>query len=172
VIRRVLALTVLLLTVLLLQVSFLPLLLQVGFAFDLVVLVVILIAFDDGTRLALWMAAAGGILVDLLSVTVPLGTSVIVYAVIAYLVLLLRPYVSEGAELVRILLAATLSAFAVLLSGGLLTLLSTQDAPGPALLLSGGLLVGIANLALAPALRPLIVRTLAIGPQQRSELVG
>jgi rod shape-determining protein MreD len=158
--RRLAVFATLLLTVVLLQITVVPMALGGGFVPDLVVVLVALVALEVGTRSALWLAAAGGLLVDLLAVSIPLASSVIVYASVAYLLGLLRPYLSERADLTTALLAGAASGLAVVLSGGLLTLLSAQVTATARLLTGSALLSGAVGILAAPPLLILLRRSL------------
>lgn len=167
-IRRSIAVAVLLLTVVLVQVSLLPLLLRSGFVPDLVVVLVVLVTLKEGGSVGLRVAAAGGLLLDLLASSVPLGSTMLVHGVIAYAVALLRPYLSERAELATALLCGVAAGVSVLLAGGLQALLTEQGAPSAALLTSGTLLVTATGVLLAPVLAPLVRRSLGDAPQDRA----
>jgi rod shape-determining protein MreD len=158
--RRLAVFSALLLTVLLVQVTVLPMVLGGGFVPDLVVVLVAIVALEVGTRSALWLAAAGGLLVDLLAVSIPLGASVIVYASIAYLLGLLRPYLSERADLTSALLVGAVSSVSIVLSAALLGLLSAQVTTTGALLASSTLLAGAVGVLVAPMLFALVRRAL------------
>jgi rod shape-determining protein MreD len=158
--RRLAVFAALLLTVLLVQVTVLPMVLGGGFVPDLVVVLVAIIALEVGTRSALWLAAAGGLLVDLLAVSIPLGASVIVYASTAYLLGLLRPFLSERADLTSALLVGAASSVSVVLSGALLGLLSARVTTTGTLLLSSALLAGAIAVLVAPLLLLLVRRAL------------
>ena len=167
-IRRGFAGSVLLLTVVLAQVSLLPLVLRTGFVPDLVVVLVVIVTLKEGGGTGLRVAAAGGLLVDLLASSVPLGSTMLVLGVIAYAAALLRPYLSERAELATALLCGAAAGLAVLLSGGLQALLSEQGPPSAALLVSGTLVVTATGVLLAPILAPLVRRSLGAAPQDRA----
>jgi rod shape-determining protein MreD len=168
VIRRSVAISVLLLTVVLVQVSLLPLLLRSGFVPDLVVVLVVLVTLEEGAGVGLRVAAAGGLLLDLLASSVPLGSTMLVLGTIAYGMALLRPYLSERAELATALLCGVAAGVSVLFAGGLQTLLTEQGAPSTALLSSGTLVVSATGVLLAPVLAPLVRRSLGDAPQDRA----
>jgi rod shape-determining protein MreD len=158
----------LLLTVVLAQVSLLPLVLRTGFVPDLVVVLVVLVTLKEGGGSGLRVAAAGGLLLDLLASSVPLGSTMLVLGVIAYAVALLRPYLSERAELGTALLCGAAAGLSVLLAGGLQALLSEQGPPSAALLVAGTLVVTATGVLLAPILAPLVRRSLGDAPQDRA----
>jgi len=158
--RRVLILTLLVLTTVLVQVTLLPLAVRGAFVPDLVIILIILVTLEQGTRTGLWLAGAGGLLVDLLAVGVPVGSSIIAYAFVAYLLGLLRPYLSEGADLVMTVLAGLGAATSVVVHGALRTLLTTQQPPDRLLVLSSALIVGAFAVLLAPLLLAVVRATL------------
>jgi rod shape-determining protein MreD len=158
--RRALALTALLLTALILQVSLVPLVVRGGFMPDLVLVVVVMVSLESGARPGLRTAAVGGLLVDLTAATVPVGTSVVVYATVAYVVAVTRPYLSEQAALTTALLAGALGAAGTLLRGGLQVILTTQDPPPARLVGWSALVVGAFAVLLAPLVRAVVRRIL------------
>jgi rod shape-determining protein MreD len=167
-IRRMSALTVLLVTVALLQVSVLPLILRTGFVADLVVIVVVLVTLEEGGGLGLRVAAAGGILVDLLASSIPLGSTLVVYATLAYAVSFIRPYLSERAELATALIAGAAAGTSVLLAGGLQTLLSEQGGLPAGLITSGALVVAALGVLVTPPMLLLVRRSLGDAPSERA----
>lgn len=158
--RRLAVFSALLLTATLAQVTILPMVLGGGFVPDLVAVLVAIVALEVGTRSALWLAAAGGVLVDLLSVSIPLASSVIVYASIAYLLGMLRPYLSERAGLTTALLIGGASGAAVMFSGALVALLSAQVTTSGSLVASSALLAGAVGVLVAPLLLAVVRRAL------------
>jgi len=154
--RRILSLGLLLLTVLLVQVTLLPLAVRGAFVPDLVVVLVALIALERGPRSGLWFAASGGLLVDLLADGVAAGSSIIAYGLVAYLLGLIRPYLSDGAEVATSVLAGIGAAVSVAVHGALGALLTTQVPPDGALVLSSALVVGAFGVLAAPLLMALM----------------
>jgi len=167
-IRRTVALAALLLTVTLLQVTVLPLLLRTGFVTDLVVVVIVLVTLEEGGSIGLRVAAVGGLLVDLLATGVPLGSTMVVYATICIAVNLIRPYLSERAELATALIAGAAAGASVLLAGGLQTLLSEQGALPAGLVTSGALVVAALGVLVTPPLAVLVRRGLGDAPADRA----
>ncbi len=167
-VRRTVALAVLLLTVTLLQVTVLPLLLRTGFVADLVVIVVVLVTLEEGGSIGLRVAAAGGILVDLLATSVPLGSTMVVYAIICVAVHLIRPYLSERAELATALIAGAAAGASVMIAGGLQTLLSEQGALPAGLVTSGALVVAALGVLVTPPMTVLVRRSLGDAPADRA----
>jgi rod shape-determining protein MreD len=168
VIRRMLSLGLLLFTVTLVQVTLLPLLMRTGFVADLVVVVVVLVTLEEGGTLGLRVAAVGGLLVDLLASSVPLGSTILVYALVAYTIDLVRPYFSERAGLATALISGTAAGLSVLVAGGLRTLLSEQGGPPAGLAPSGALVVAALGVLVTPALQRLVRRSLGDAPRDRA----
>jgi len=167
-IRRTVSLAALLLTVTLLQVTVLPLLLRTGFVADLVVIVVVLVTLEEGGSMGLRVAAAGGLLADLLATGVPLGSTMVVYATIAVAVNLIRPYLSERAGLATALISGGAAGASVLLAGGLQTLLSEQGALPAGLVTSGALVVAALGVLVTPPMTALVRRSLGDAPSDRA----
>jgi rod shape-determining protein MreD len=143
------------------QVSLLPLAMRGGFIPDLLLVVVVVIALEGGARTALWTAAVAGLVVDLAATTVPLGSSVIVHVTVAYLVIAIRPLVSDRSDLGTSLLAGLLCAFGAIQAGLLQGLLSAQDAPPVRLIGWSALIAGAFAILLAPPALAVVRRVLA-----------
>jgi len=170
--RRSAALIVLLLTSLLLQVTLLPLVAGGGFVPDLLVVVLVVLALEAGPRLALWAAGFGGVIVDLLAVSVPLGSSVLVYATIVYVLGLVRPYLSERADLTTAILAGLAGAVSVAGHAGMQVLLADQPLLSVATIGWGALVVGAFAVLLAPLVLIVVRRVLQATASATSEIVG
>lgn len=158
--RRLAVLAALVLTALLLQVSVLPSVAGGGFVPDLLVVLVAVLTLEHGPRTGLWVAGASGLLIDLTSTTIPLGTSMLVMVSIAYLLGLLRPYVSERADLSTAILAGLAAVLSVVGHAALAILLSAQEPPPAALVALAALVVGAFAVLLAPPVLILVRRTL------------
>jgi rod shape-determining protein MreD len=165
--RRLAVLAAMLLTGLLLQVGVLPLVAGGGFVPDLLIVVVVVLTLEQGQRTGLWVAAWSGLLLDLATATLPLGASMLVMVGVAYLVGLLRPYLSERADLTTAILAGLAGAVAALGHGALAVLLSTETPPTFALVSGSALVVGVFAVLLAPPVLILARRTL-----ERSDVVA
>jgi rod shape-determining protein MreD len=150
----------LVLTSLLLQVAVLPVVAGGGFVPDLLIVLVAVVSLEQRSRTGLWLAGSAGLLADLTSVTVPLGSSILVYASLAYLLGLLRPYVAERADLTTSLLTGLAGVLSVLGHAALAGLLSTQNPPDAQLILWAALLVGAFAVLLAPLVLVIVRRTL------------
>jgi len=171
-VRRSAALIVLLLTSLLLQVTWLPLIAGGGFVPDLLVVVLVVLALEAGPRLALWVAGLGGVVVDLLAVSVPLGSSVLVYATIVYVLGLIRPYLSERADLTTAILAGLAGVVSVAGHAGIQVILADQPLVSAATIGWGALVVGAFAVLLAPPLLIVVRRVLQATDSATSEIIG
>jgi rod shape-determining protein MreD len=159
--RRIAILAALVLTGLLLQVSILPLVAGGGFTPDLLIVLVVVLTLEHGPRTGLWVAALSGLLMDLAATTVPLGSTMLVQVALAYAVGLLRPYLSERADLTTAILAGLVGVLSVLGHGGLAALLSAQEPPAAAVVAWSTLVVGAFAILLAPPALLVVRRTLA-----------
>lgn len=159
--RRISVLAALVLTGLVLQVSILPLVAGGGFAPDLLIVLVVVLTLEQGPRTGLWVAAVSGILADLAATTVPLGSTMLVQVALAYAVGLLRPYLTERADLTTAVLAGLTGVIAVLGHGALAGLLSAQEPPAAAVAAWSALVVGAFAILLAPLALLVVRRTLA-----------
>lgn len=158
--RRLAVLGTLIVTALLLQVSVLPVLVGGGFVPDLLLVLVVVLTLEQGGRTGLWVAGVSGLLVDLSATTVPLGASMLVMVSIAYLFGLLRPYLSERADLTTALLAGLAGALAVLGHAALAVLLSEQAPPTMTVVGWSALIVGVFGVLFAPPVLVLVRRVL------------
>jgi len=170
--RRAAALGVLLLTAVLLQVTLLPLVAGGGFVPDLLVVVLVVLTLEAGPRVALWSAGAGGVVVDLLAVSVPLGSSVLIYATSVYGLGLLRPYLAERADLTTALLAGIGGALTMAGHAGVRALLTDQPAVASVAVGQGALVVGAFAVLFAPPVLAIVRRVLRATDVAGSELVG
>lgn len=170
--RRVAALVVVLLTSVLLQVTLLPMVAGGGFVPDLAVVVLVVVALEIGPRVALWAAGLIGLLVDLLAATVPVGSSVLVYATVVYGVGLLRPYFSERADLTTAILAGLAGVVSMAAHGGLQVLLSDQPTLPPGAIGRAAIVVGAFAVLLAPVVLPIVRRVLRATDMSGSERVA
>jgi rod shape-determining protein MreD len=171
-IRRAGAFAVVLLTSVLLQVTLLPMVSRGGFVPDLVVVVLVVLTLEAGPRSALWAAGLGGVLVDLLAVSVPLGSSVLVYATVVYLVGLLRTYLAERADLTTAILAGLGGGLSVAGHAGLQVLLGDQPPLAAAGVAWGALVVGAFAVLLAPPVLVVVRSVLGATDAATSEALG
>ncbi len=170
--RRSAIIAVLLLTALLLQVSVLPFVAGGGYVPDLLVVLVIVLTLEHGARSGLWTAGAAGLLVDLSTTTVPLGSSMLVMVSIAYVLGLLRPYLSERADLTTAILSGAFAALGVLGHAALAALLSAQEPPTLDIVMRSSLVVGVFAVLLAPPVLVLVRRTLVAPELSVAELAS
>jgi rod shape-determining protein MreD len=112
----------------LLQVSVLPIVAVSGFVPDLLLLLVLAFAIEDGRLTAVRVAFPAGMLLDLLSTNVPLGLSALVYLGIAFAVAAARPHLSPESISAPILLIAAGTFMGVGGYGVLSALLARQSA--------------------------------------------
>lgn len=165
-------LAALVLTALLLQVSILPLVAGGGFIPDVLIVLVVVLTLEHGPRTGLWVAGLSGVVADLAATTVPLGSTMLVQVALAYGLGLLRPYLSERADLTTAILAGLTGALAVLGHGGLAALLTAQEPPAAAIVAWSALVVGAFAVLLAPLTLIVVRRTLAGTEASTSEVAA
>ena len=170
--RRTAAVGIVLLTAVLLQVTVLPLVAGGGFVPDLVVVVLVVLTLEAGPRPALWAAGLAGVVVDLLAVTVPLGSSVLVYATVVYGLGLLRPYLSERADLTTAILAGLAGVVSMAGHGGLQVILSDQVTPSGGVVGRAAIVVGAFAVLLAPVALSVVRRVLRATDASAGERIG
>jgi rod shape-determining protein MreD len=170
--RRAGALGVVLLTAVLLQVSLLPIMVVGSFVPDLVVVVLVVLALESGTRVALWAAGITGALIDLLSVTVPVGSSVLIYATVVYGLGLLRPYLAERSDLTTAVLAGLAGAVAAAGHAGLQLLLADQPILPARVVGQAALVIGAFAVLLAPVVLGVVRRVLHASEASDGERIG
>jgi rod shape-determining protein MreD len=158
--RRLAVLSAVVLTALVLQVTVLPQLAGGGFVPDLLVVLSVVLTLEHGPRTGLWVAGVSGLLIDLTAATVPLGSSMLVMVALTYLLGLLRPYLSERADLTTAILAGLIGAASVVGHAALAALLSAQEPPALAVLTWSALVVGAFAVLLAPPALLLVRRVL------------
>lgn len=157
--RRLAVLAALLVSALLLQVSVLPLVAGGGYVPDLLIVLVVVLTLEHGVRTGLWVAGFAGLLVDLNATTVPLGTSMLVMVTVTYVLGLLRPYLSERADLTTAILAGLTAMLAVVGEWALVALLSEQP-PAAGVVTWSTLIVGVFAVLLAPPVLLVVRRVL------------
>ena len=163
--RRSVVLAALVLTALLLQVSLLPVVAGGAFVPDLVLVLVVVLTLEHGVRTGLWVAASGGLLLDLGSVIVPLGSGMLVLVTVAYLLGLLRPYLSERADLTTAILAGVAGVLSVLGQAAIAALLSEEVVPAVTVVAWSATVVGAFAVLLAP-LALIVVRRVLVHPDE------
>lgn len=169
--RRLAVLATLVLTGLLLQVSVMPLVAGGGFVPDVLVVLVVILTLEHGARTGLWVAGATGLLIDLSTTTVPLGSSMLVMVAVAYLLGLLRPYLSERADLTTAILAGLAGVLSVVGHATMAALLSAAEPPAATVVLWSSLIVGVFAVLLAPPVL-LLVRRVLDRPEALAEVGG
>lgn len=158
--RRIATLGALVLTALLLQVSVLPRVAGGAFVPDLMLVLVVVLTLEHGPRTGLWAAASGGLLADLMNATVPLGVGMLVLVTVAYLLGLLRPYLSERADLTTAVLAGITGVLVLLGQAALAALLSAQAVPDVSVVAWSATVVGAFAVLLTPPVLTLVRRVL------------
>lgn len=158
--RRIATLGALVLTALLLQVSVLPRISGGAFVPDLVLVLVVVLTLEHGPRTGMWVAASAGLLADLGNATVPLGSGMLVLVTVAYLLGLLRPYLSERADLTTAVLAGLAGVLALLGQAALTALLSAQAVPDASVVAWSATVVGAFAVLLAPPVLATVRRVL------------
>lgn len=139
----------------LLQVSVLPIIAVSGYVPDLLLLLVIAFALEDGTLTAVRVAFPAGLLLDLLSTNVPLGLSVLVYLGIGYAVGVARSHVSPESVTAPVLFVAAGTFMGVGGYGVLSALLARQSATLE-LIAEATLVATLYGVLLAPAAMALV----------------
>ncbi len=134
----------------LLEVSVLPVIAVSGFVPDLLLLLVIAFALEDGALTAVRVALPAGLLTDLLSSNAPLGMSVLVYLGIGYGVGAARPYLSPESLTAPILFVAA-GTFLGVGGYGVLSTLLAQESATLRLISEASLVATVYALLLAPA---------------------
>ncbi len=146
---RALVIGLVMVVVALVEVSILPVLTVSGFTPDLLLLLVIAFALDDGAISGVRVALPAGLLTDLLSSTAPLGLSALVYLGVGYGVGAARPYLAPES-----LTAPTLFAGAGTFLGvggyGLLSALLAQKSASALLITEASLVATVYAILLAP----------------------
>jgi rod shape-determining protein MreD len=146
---RALVIGLLLVITALVEVSLLPVLTVSGFTPDLLLLLVIAFALDDGALTGVRVALPAGLLTDLLSSTTPLGLSALVYLGVAYAVGAARPYLAPES-----LTAPTLFAGAGTFLGvggyGILSALLARASASALLVAEAALVATVYAILLAP----------------------
>jgi rod shape-determining protein MreD len=158
--QRLAILSAFVLTALLLEVTILPRIAGGGFVPDVLVVLVVVLTLEHGPRTGLWVAGVSGLLADLMAATVPLGSSMLVLLPIAYLLGLLRPYLSERADLTTAVLAGLAGGLSVLGHAAMAGLLSAQEPPPLPVVSGSALVVGAFAVLLSPLVLRLVRRTL------------
>lgn len=133
----------------LLEVSVLPVLTVSGFTPDLLLLLVIAFALQDGALTAVRLAFPAGLLTDLLSTNAPLGLTALVYLGVGYGVGAARPYLSPESLTAPILFVAS-GTFLGVGGYGVLSALLAQESASALLVAEASLVATVYAVLLAP----------------------
>lgn len=153
-IGRVLAIAVLLVVAAAIQTAVLPAVSIGGFRPDLLLLLTVAFAVDDGPTVGVRLGFAAGLLGDLLVTTSAIGVGALTTACVGYAVGALRPYLAPNSSTAPLLLCLGGSTVGVLVLGLLSTTLGDASASAP-LLVTAALVVGITHTLLVPLVLPL-----------------
>lgn len=134
----------------LVEVSVMPVIAVSGYIPDLLLLLVIAFALEDGTLTAVKVAMPAGLLTDLLSSNAPLGMSVLIYLGIGYGVGAARPSLSSE-SLTAPILFVTAGTFLGVGAYGVLSALLAQESATLRLISEAALVATVYALLLAPA---------------------
>lgn len=138
-----------------------------GFRPDLLIVVVLAVALDDGPLSGARVGAVAGLLVDLLVTSAPVGLSVLVYAVIGYLAGAVRPYLAPGSVSAPVLLAFVTGVGATGVYGALAGALSDASL-SLSLLSEAAIVVGLLNALLSPLVFTVVRRVVDRFPLRRA----
>ncbi len=166
-ILRALVIGLLLLTAAVLETALFPALTLLGYRPDLLLLVVLAIAMQDGPMSGARVGIISGLLADLLVVQSPVGLSVLIHTGIGYLVGVSRPYLAPDSLSAPLALAFVTGAVGTAGYGIMASLLADERASAEQVV-RAALAVGLYNMLLAPlayaALRRLSDRFPVRGP--------
>jgi rod shape-determining protein MreD len=158
VIARTVLVALLLLTAVVLETALLPALTLFGFRPDLLLLVTVALALNDGVLTGARVGAAAGLLGDVLLSTSPIGLGMLVLAVVGALVGWSRPYLAPTSMTAPVLLTAAASVLGTAALGTLTAWLSDEPI-GAGLVIQAAIAVGVYNTLLSP-LANLVARRL------------
>lgn len=167
---RLLVTALTILTAAVLQTALFPSLTLLGFRPDLLLLLVLAFALQDGPIAGATIGAASGLLTDLLVAQTPVGLGVLVFAVIGYAIGQARPYLAPGSISAPLLLAFVSGAVGTAAYGALASLLA-EDTVAPTLLFQAAVAVALYNTLLAPVAIGLVGRLGARFPLRASSRV-
>ena len=148
-ILRALVIGLLLLTAAVLETALFPALTLLGYRPDLLLLVVLAIAMQDGPMSGARVGVLSGFLADLLVVQSPVGLSVLIHSGVGYLVGVSRPYLAPDSLSAPLALAFVTGAVGTA-GYGIMTSLLADERAGPELIVQAALTVGLYNMLLAP----------------------
>jgi rod shape-determining protein MreD len=157
VIVRVAATSLLLVTAAVLQTALFPALGLGGFRPNLLLLVVLGVALNDGALPGLRVGFAAGLIADLLTTQAPVGLATLVLTGIGYTVGMARPYLAPGSFTAPLLLAFVSGLLGTAGYGVLSALLGESPVTLP-LLVQASLGVALFNTVLAPVVLGIVRR--------------
>ncbi len=152
-IGRVLLVAALLVVAAAVQTAVLPLASIGGFRPDLLLLLTIAFAIDDGPTVGVRIGFVAGLLTDLLVATSALGVGALTMASVGFAVGALRPYLAPNSATAPVLLCLGGSTVGALTLGVLSTTLGDASASAT-LLVSAALVAGITHTLLLPLVLP------------------
>lgn len=146
---RFLAMAVLLVVAAAVQTAVLPLVSIGGFRPDLLLLLVIAFAIDDGPEVGVRLGFVAGLVTDLLVATSAVGVAALTYACVGYGVGSLRPYLAPNSATAPLLLCFGGSVVGSLALGSLASVLGDATA-SLGLLVTASIVVGTTHTVLLP----------------------
>ena len=146
---RVLLIGVLLLAAAAVQTAVLPLVTIGGFRPDLLLLVAVAFAVDDGPEVGVRVGFAAGLVTDLLVATSAIGVAALVGACVGYGIGTLRPYLAPNSATAPLLLCLVGSTLGTLAHGTLSIVLGDAVASID-LLVTAAIVVGVSHTLLVP----------------------
>ena len=167
--RRAALMTLVIITAVLLQTSLFPHLALAGFRPDLIALLTVGFALEDGPGSGMRVGFAGGILADLLVNHSAVGLSALVYVALGYGVGVARPYLAPE-SVTAPLIAALLSGIVGDGGFGLLSRLLGDETYGLTFIAESALLVALYNTLLAPVVFAVVRRLSRTFPLETATL--
>jgi rod shape-determining protein MreD len=169
VILRTLVVGLVLFTAALVQTSILPLITLSGFRPDLLLLVTIAFALQDGLLTGLRVGFAAGVLTDLLLNGSPVGLTALVFIGVAYAVGLARPYLAPESVTAPMIMAAMGTMLGVA-GYGLFAAVLAEEPTSIDLVMQASIVSGVYAVLLAPAVMALVRRLSRQFPTEQSRL--
>ncbi len=148
-ILRALVIGLLLLTAAVLETALFPSLTLLGYRPDLLLLVVLAIAMQDGPMSGTRVGVVAGLLADLLVVQSPVGLSVLIHTGVGYLAGVSRPYLAPDSLSAPLAVAFVAGALGTGGYGIMASLLADERASAEQVV-QAALAVGLYNMLLAP----------------------
>lgn len=163
---RVLSLAVLLVLAAAVQTAVLPMVSIGGFRPDLLLLLVVAFAVDDGPEVGVRLGFVAGLATDLLLATSAIGVAALTHACVGYAVGSLRPYLAPNSATAPLLLCFGGSVAGALALGVLSSVLGDASA-SVGLLTTAAVVVGVTHAILLP-----FVRRVTLGVSSRFPAQG